>query len=120
MPGQNPHLTPLELQKQLLIAESELNRDQMIRDLNGFAVEAHSLAEQARSMGAIAKSFGGIASTVAAVMAGLSAFRRGGRGSPGGVVARPSWLQLLLKNAGALSSLWLTLRPKKQPQAARV
>ena len=31
MPGQNLRLSPLELQKRLLIAESELNRAQMMQ-----------------------------------------------------------------------------------------
>jgi hypothetical protein len=117
MPGQNLRLSPLELQKRLLVAESELNRAQMMRDLHDFKGGVLLLGEEVKKLGSIAKSFGGIASTAAAVVAGLSAFRS--RHSAVGVT-KTSWLQLLLRNAGLLSSLWLALRTPKRKQLTRV
>jgi hypothetical protein len=103
----------LELRKRLLIAESELNREQMMRDLHAFKGGILQAGEQVKHLGSIAKSVGGIVSSVAAVMAALSAFRR--RSSPGRE-AKTSWWQLLLKNAGLLSSLWLAWRAPKSKQ----
>jgi len=37
--GKNPHMTPLELRKQLLIAESELNRVQLAEDIQNRTTE---------------------------------------------------------------------------------
>lgn len=118
MPGQTPRLTPLELRKQLLIAESELNRAQMLQDLSDFKGGVMLVEEQVKSLGNIFKSFGGVASAGAAVLAGLAAFRRGRHSPSAAAVSKVSWLQLLLKNAGLLSSLWLAMRPKKRKETA--
>ena len=80
--GKNPRMNPLESRKQLLIAESELNRAQLAGDLAALTAGVRTLADRA-------KSFGSIASSAAVLVAGLAAFRRG---KPVDAVAKPSWL----------------------------
>ena len=96
--GKKPGLNPLQLQKQLLIAASELNRAQMDGDLAVMMSGVRQIANRARSLSLIA-------SAVAAVVAGVAAFRK-----PAESGAKTSWLQTLLKGAGLLSNLWLAFR----------
>ena len=95
-------MKPIELRKQILIAESELNRAQLVEDLQAIADEVHSLANQARTIGSVA-------SAAASLVAGLASFRRK-KSAP--VPEKPSWLQTILKGAGLVSNLWLSLRPQ--------
>ena len=68
--GKKPRMNPLESRKQLLIAESELNRAQLVGDMAVLTADIRTLTDRA-------KSFGSIASSVAVLVAGLAAFRRG-------------------------------------------
>ena len=96
--GKKPGLNPLQLQKQLLVAASELNRAQMDSDMAMLTAGVHQLTNRARS-------FSLIASAVAALVAGVAAFRK-----PAESGAKTSWLQTLLKGAGLVSNLWLAFR----------
>jgi hypothetical protein len=98
--GKNPRLNPLESRKQLLIAESELNRAQMVGDMAALTVGVRTLTDRARY-------FGSIASSAAVLVAGLAAFRRG---EPAGADAKPSWLRTILKGAGLISTVWQVFR----------
>jgi len=93
-------LNPLESRKQLLIAESELNRAQMVGDMAALTVGVRTLTDRARY-------FGSIASSAAVLVAGLAAFRRG---KPAGAGAKPSLLQTILKGAGLISTVWQVFR----------
>ena len=104
--GKKSRVTPLELRKQLLIAESELNRAQLAGDMT-------ALTEGVRMLTDRAKSFGSIASSAAVLMAGLASFRRG---KPADAGAKPSWLQTILKGAGMVSTLWLAFRSQGRDQ----
>ena len=104
--GKKSHVTPLELRKQLLIAESELNRAQLAGDIT-------ALTEGVRTLTDRAKSLGSIASSAAVLMAGLASFRRG---KPADAGAKPSWLQTILKGAGMVSTLWLAFRSQGRDQ----
>jgi hypothetical protein len=106
MSGKYPRMNPLESRKQLLIAESELNRAQLVGDLAALAAGVRTLTDRA-------KSFGTIASSAAVLVAGLAAFRRGKAAHAEG---RPSWLQTILKGAGLISSLWLAFRSRGREQ----
>jgi hypothetical protein len=99
--GKDPRLNPPTSRKQLLIAESELNRAQLVGDLA-------ALAAGVRTLSGRAKSFGVIASAAAALAVGLTAFRRGQSGDAG---AKPFWLQTIFKGVSAISTLWQTFRP---------
>jgi len=93
-------MNALESRKQLLIVESELNRVQLAADIAVLKAGVRGVTDRA-------KSFSTIASSIAALMAGLVAFRRGNPADGG---AKPSWLQMILKGAGLVSTLWLAIR----------
>ncbi len=97
-------MSPLESRKQLLIAESELNRVHMMDDLVRLTTNARVLFERACSLGSIA-------SPAAAIVAGLAAFQRpkteeGGRSS--------TWLPGIIKGVGLVSTLWLAIRSRRR------
>lgn len=95
-------MNSLQSRKQLLLAESELNRAQLAGDMAALAVEVRALAGRAKSIGLIASS-------ATALLVGLAAFRRK-KSAPAG--EGTSWLQNILKGAGLVSSLWLAFRPQ--------
>ncbi len=99
-------MTPLQSRKQLLLAESELNRAQMVADMTALRADFRAVTHRARSVAALASS-------IAAVLAGLAAFRRGKSASAG---AKPSWIQTILKGASLASTLWMAFRPKERGQ----
>jgi hypothetical protein len=90
-----PRISPLEMRKDLLIAESELNRAQL-RETWDAATEWQG------SLSAGARVAGSIASAAALVASGVRAFRNQ-RGSQNG--AEVSWLQPLIKGAGLIATL---------------
>ncbi len=87
-------MTPLEARKQLLIAESEINRARLFEDMAALKVDIQGLKHRA-------KSFGAIASTVAALAAGLLTSGRDKTRSP---EAKPAWWRTALKVAGMITS----------------
>ncbi len=98
MSGKNPRLSPLALRKQFLIAESELNRAQLLGSISMLTADAQALMARAKSFG-----------SMAAVTAMLAVFLRG---QPLATSAKSSWLQTLLKGAGLVSNLWLAFRAR--------
>lgn len=106
MSGKNSAMTPLQSRKQLLIAESELNRAQLVGEME-------SLTAGIRTTTSRAKSFASIASSVALLLAGLTTMQRGKGEEPG---SKPSWLKRILKGVGMISTLWLAFRPKGPDQ----
>jgi hypothetical protein len=95
-------MKPLELRKQLLITESELNRAQLVQEWQVVRSEVHSLADRA-------KTIRSMASAVATLVAGLTSFRRN---KPATAAAeKPPWWQTILKGAGLVSTLWQSFRP---------
>jgi len=93
-------MNPLESRKQLLLAESELNRALMVGEMAALRADVRTLTDRA-------KSFSSIASSAAVLVAGLAAFRRG---KPADAAAKPSWLETILKGAGLISTIWLAFR----------
>jgi len=83
------------MRKDLLIAESELNRVQLMDEWEAAKEWHHTLSAGARVAGSVA-------SAVALVASGVRAFRSK-RGSPNG--AEGSWLQPLIKGAGVIATL---------------
>lgn len=90
----------LESRKQLLIAESELNRAQLVQEWNTLADEARSLVQKARTISSFA-------SAAATLVAGLASCRR--KTSPP-AAAKPSWGQTIVKVAGLISTFWSEFR----------
>jgi hypothetical protein len=118
--GKQSHVSPLELRKQLLIAESELNRAQLSEEWQTMACGARELAHRAKAIVAWAPS-------VALLVAGLAALRRR---KPAPAAAKPSWFQKILNGARLASTIWLAFRargdkeehqpPPTRPEACRV
>jgi hypothetical protein len=97
----NPRMNPPVSRKQLLIAESELNRAQLVQEWQAMADEVHSLASRARTI-----SF--FASAAGTLIAGLASFRRK-KSAP--AAEKPLWLQTILKGAQLAGLLWCEFRP---------
>ena len=100
--GKNPRMNPLELRKQLLIAESELNRAQLVQEWQTMADGVRSVADRARTINCLA-------SAAASLIAGLASFRRTGSAPAG---EKPSWWQTLLKGAQLAGLLWSEFRQR--------
>jgi hypothetical protein len=95
-------MKPLQSRKQLLIAESELNRAHLVHELQMLAGNVHALAAHVRTASSVA-------SVVASLVAGLAFFRHK-KSAPAG--EKPSWWQAILKGVGTVSSLWSQFRPR--------
>ncbi len=93
-------MNPLELQKQLLIAESELNREELVRAWQAMGSEVRSFTSQARTIGSIASS-------VASLVAALASCQRNAA-TP--AAEKPSWWQTILNGAGLVSTIWSKFR----------
>ena len=104
--GKSPRISPLESRKLLLIAESELNRAQLVQECMALTAGVRTLAGRARF-------FGSIASSAAVLVAGLAAFRRG---KPVDAEVKASRWQTILKRAGMVSTLWLAIRSQGRHQ----
>jgi hypothetical protein len=98
--GKNPRLNPLESRKQLLIAESELNRAQLVQEWQTMADGVRSVADRARTISSVA-------SAAASLVASLASCRHR-KSAP--AIANPSWLQTILKGAGLISTVWQAFR----------
>jgi hypothetical protein len=100
-------MNPLESRKKLLIAESELNRAQLVQELETIKGKFHSLANQTRTIGLLA-------SAAATLIAGFASFRRKKESAP--AAEKPSWLQTIVKGAGLISTIWQTFRSQSREQ----
>ena len=100
--GKYSHVSSLKSRKQLLIAESELNRAQLSAEWQTMSHGVRDLAHRVKIMGAWA-------SAAALLVAGITALRRDSTRS--GTV-KSSWFQKILKGASLVSSLWPALRTK--------
>jgi len=105
--GKKPHISPLESRKRLLIAESEINRTQMIQEWQTITDGVHTLAAQAKSISSYASAGALLVATVAAFQ-----HRKAKPASE-----KPSWLQSILKSTSLISTLWLAFRPKGRDRA---
>lgn len=104
MSGTKSHVNSLESRKQLLVAESELNRTQLIE-------EWQAMSGGIRAAGARMKSARSLASAAALFISGVSAFRRPRLAVNG---AKPSWFRTALKGAQVASSIWLAFRARSR------
>ena len=100
--GKTSHVSPLELRKQLLIAESELNRAQLSREWQTMAHGVGDLAHRVKTIGAWA-------SAAALLVAGVTAWRRG---APAPGAAKSSWFQKILNGARLASTIWLAFHAR--------
>ena len=94
-------MNPIQLRKQQLLAQSEINRGEMISDLTRLGTRIGSVGDRSQSLGLIVSS-------VATLVTGFIG-RKKGTGSE--VAKKPGWGQSLLKGAGLICTVWLALRP---------
>jgi hypothetical protein len=106
--GKSPRLSPLESRKQLLIAESELNRARMVQELSALKSDANAFVDRV-------KSFGFIGSSIAGLVSSLTAIRRE---EPTNGDGKSHWLRRIVKGAGLVTSVWRAFRPKRGEQEA--
>jgi hypothetical protein len=99
-------MTALEARKQLLIAESEINRRQ-------FREEWRMMAGGVRSLAGRAKTAGSVASAAAMLVAGIVSFKRARKRA---VAGRPSWLRTLIRTALLARSIWSKLRERPESE----
>jgi hypothetical protein len=93
-------MNTLAIRKRLLIAESELNRIQLVGEIRALKAEVRALASGAtlwRSM----------VSSAAVMTLNLASFPHGQAAATG---ARPSRAQIFLKSAARIASLWMASR----------
>jgi hypothetical protein len=102
MSRKTPRVNPLQLRKALLVAESELNRAQLIE-------ECQAVAAGARIIGARVKHLMSFVSAGALVAAGVSALKRRGPAPQG---AKSSWIGTAFKAAKIVGSLWMAFRAR--------
>jgi len=102
MSGKKPPVNSLELRKQLLIAESEINRAQLRQEWRAVTDGVRCVADRAKTLGSFA-------SAAAALMAGLVAFRRS-KAPPD--TGKSSWVRTVLKALRLAGSIWLAFRPR--------
>ena len=98
--GITPRVNPLELRKQLLVAESDINRVQLAADVG-------ALSEGVRTISGRVKSVVTITSAVVALMSGLLAFQ-GGKTAK--VETKPGWFATILENSSLIASVWQMFR----------
>jgi hypothetical protein len=104
--GKKSHLSPLESRKQLLIAESELNRTQL-------SEEWQTMAHGVRGLLRRAKTIAAWGSSAALLVAGVTALRRG---PPAPGTAKTSWLQKILNGARVASAIWFAFRARSHEE----
>ena len=102
MPRKNPRLKELASRKQLLVAESELNRAHLVHEWETMAGDVRSLADQAKTVGAIA-------SVAASLTAGFTSFSRQKSAPDAG---KTPWWRTIVKVAGLASTFWSESRSR--------
>ena len=95
-------MTALALRKKILLAESELNRAELVEELNTISMVLHGVSDRA-------KKYSSVALSASLLMAGLTYFWRI-KSAPAN--KKPSWWQLLLKGAKLGATLWSEFRPR--------
>jgi hypothetical protein len=97
-------MNTLETRKQLLLLESELNREQLAREM----AEVRTCI---RMLTGRAEAFTAIVSSTAVLVSALASFRRR---KPADEGVKSSWLQTILKGAGLASTLWAAFRARRR------
>lgn len=95
-------MNPLQHQKELLIAESELNRAQLREDWS-------TMTDGVRHAGAGLQSVSSLGSVAALLVTAIASFRRTRAAATG---AKSSWIDTALNGAKFASSVWMAFRPK--------
>ena len=97
-------MNALASRKNLLIAESELNRAQLVREWQAMTDDIGTLAHQVKTVGSLA--------SMAASIISVLGWIRGAKLVPN--EEKTSWLQTALKGAQLVGSLWSEFRSPKE------
>lgn len=106
--GKRSRLEHLDTQRQILLAESELNRIHLLQDLERLHSELRQLSRIARAAASITSSVAKAGTFVLFARRLLHGFRSGSDTAP----AKSSFITKLLKGITAGFSFWETLRPR--------
>jgi hypothetical protein len=103
MPRKMPRINHLAIRKELLIAESEINRANVMEELATMKSGVHTLAGRVKTVSALASAAG-------VLIAGFAAFKRSrsAASDPG-----HSWLRTAVNGVRMAGSLWFALRAQK-------
>jgi hypothetical protein len=103
-------MNSLEQRKQLLVAESELNRAELAQKWEAMAGEVRALADQAGILRSLVSAATGL-------LGALTAWRHR---QAAAAAAKPSWLQFVLQGVGLVTALWPSSPPRPtSTQAAK-
>lgn len=108
MPRGKSQLTALQLRKQLLVAESELNRAHLMTDCDQLSEHVQHWKEQARKASSIA-STAALVAGAAGIARKLYKTRQRTTGTSGG---SGGWLTKVANSARLAASLWLLFRSR--------
>ena len=109
MSGKTTGLTALEMRKQLLVVESELNRAHLVNELQAMKAGVHQVATQFNMLRSLASSVTEFGSMFTGFFNGLF-----GQREDGGESKKPSWLSTLFEGMRAGSSLLAKLWPDRR------
>lgn len=98
--GQKPRINPLQARKQLLIAESEINRAEMLDEWQVMGDGVRALTDRVKSLGSLASA--------ATLLVSAFPFRNS---QPTG--GKASWLNTISKGAKLAGSLWLAYKSRR-------
>lgn len=104
--GKNNHLTQIEMRKQLLVEESEQNRDQ-------FTHVSLTLKDELCTLTRGAQTLGGVCASASMLAAGIANLRRNQKPVESGAQP-PSWLQILNRGSGLVFTLWRVFQPSSR------
>jgi hypothetical protein len=93
--------------KQLLIAESELNRANLVADLTRLRLEARRLARPATRMRSLLR-------TLPMLLGGWLGMRRARAAADAASAGGMPWLRILSRAAGLVAAVWTATRPDRR------
>ena len=103
MPGKKSSVNPLQARKQLLIAESEINRAHLVDDGKIVLDGLRSATSKARSLGTVASIAGLIATSFLTL--------RKKKDNP--LTTKFSWVRTAISGARAILPLWMAWRRRQ-------
>ncbi len=98
--GTKPRVNPLQTRKQLLIAESEINRAEMLDEWQEISNGVRTLTDRVKSVGSLASA--------ATLLVSAFPLR-----NPEPSTGKSSWLNTIFKGAKLAGSVWLAYRSRR-------
>jgi hypothetical protein len=105
--GKTPGLKALEVRKQLLLAESEVNRTALLEDFNALKAAVHAETDRVKKQ---VRTAGSIASSAALLVAGFSFFRHRQKTAEPDGSSKVPWITAALEGARAGASLFFKVK----------